>query len=224
MTREGLGMTAKATGVFTHALTQLVSGYAAEGSMALHGYRLLIIRVDRVPCAFAEQSKAVPFEMLDQIPASDRHATPRRVSVLAELRRPGFPCSARGMLRSFHAAHPDLPAFLQGFAFCDDLGPLDQLPHVAGDRLRVPGGVGAYHATASCRGTEPRAPPPRPGPKKNPGDDLLSRRLSPAVPSALRGLTSLFGMGRGVSPALGSPGILNANPNHEDTDRDFIRR
>jgi hypothetical protein len=34
------------------------------------------------------------------------------------------------------------------------------------------------------------------------GGDLLSQALSSQVPSALRGLTSLFGMGRGVSPSL----------------------
>lgn len=37
------------------------------------------------------------------------------------------------------------------------------------------------------------------------GDDLLSHLL--AVPSALRGLTALFGMGRGGTPALESPRI-----------------
>src|SRR5919107_1965716 len=37
------------------------------------------------------------------------------------------------------------------------------------------------------------------------GDDLLSHRVSPAVPSALAGLTSLFGMGRGVAPPPSSP-------------------
>ena len=36
------------------------------------------------------------------------------------------------------------------------------------------------------------------GMKKKPGDDLLSRPK--AVPSALEGLTSVFGMGTGVSP------------------------
>jgi hypothetical protein len=33
------------------------------------------------------------------------------------------------------------------------------------------------------------------------GGDLLSQALASQVPSALRGLTALFGMGRGVSPA-----------------------
>jgi hypothetical protein len=39
-----------------------------------------------------------------------------------------------------------------------------------------------------------------------PGNDLLSHTLSRAVPSALRGLTAVFGMGTGVSPSLMSPG------------------
>src|SRR5215472_9409613 len=37
------------------------------------------------------------------------------------------------------------------------------------------------------------------------GGVLLSRRASPAVPSALKGLTSGFGMGPGVSPSLWPP-------------------
>ena len=39
------------------------------------------------------------------------------------------------------------------------------------------------------------------------GNDLLSHTLSRAVQSALRGLTSVFGMGTGVSPAVKSPAI-----------------
>ena len=42
---------------------------------------------------------------------------------------------------------------------------------------------------------------------KKPGDDLLSHPGAGAVPLALAGLTSLFGMGRGVSPLLESPDI-----------------
>ena len=34
------------------------------------------------------------------------------------------------------------------------------------------------------------------------GDYLLSHPVTQAVPSAFRGLTSLFGMGRGVTPWL----------------------
>ena len=37
------------------------------------------------------------------------------------------------------------------------------------------------------------------------GDDVLSHRVAPAVPSALWGLTSEFGMGSGGSPTLESP-------------------
>ena len=37
------------------------------------------------------------------------------------------------------------------------------------------------------------------------GDDLLSHVVSNAVPSALEGLTSVFGMGTGVTPPLQSP-------------------
>ena len=37
------------------------------------------------------------------------------------------------------------------------------------------------------------------------GNDLLSHAVSRTVPSALRGLTSVFGMGTGVSPAVISP-------------------
>src|SRR5947209_661187 len=39
------------------------------------------------------------------------------------------------------------------------------------------------------------------------GNDLLSRRVTPAVPSALEGLTSVFGKGTGVSPPPLSPNI-----------------
>ena len=42
----------------------------------------------------------------------------------------------------------------------------------------------------------------RPARKKGAGGDVLSHPVSRAVPSALRGLTTVFGMGTGVSPAL----------------------
>ncbi len=35
-----------------------------------------------------------------------------------------------------------------------------------------------------------------------PGDDLLSHTVTRAVPSALKGLTSVFGKGTGVAPSL----------------------
>jgi hypothetical protein len=43
--------------------------------------------------------------------------------------------------------------------------------------------------------------------KKRPGDDLLFHPVSRAVPSALTGLTAVFGMGTGVSPSLSSPDL-----------------
>ena len=39
----------------------------------------------------------------------------------------------------------------------------------------------------------------------NSGDVLLSHTLARAVPSGLKGLTSVFGMGTGVTPSLQSP-------------------
>ncbi len=43
------------------------------------------------------------------------------------------------------------------------------------------------------------------GSLKKTGGDLLSQALAGQVPSALRGLTALFGMGRGVSLSLLPP-------------------
>ena len=41
---------------------------------------------------------------------------------------------------------------------------------------------------------------------KKPGGDLLSHAVTSTVPSALEGLTTLFGMGRGVAPPVEPPG------------------
>src|SRR3954447_22253513 len=41
------------------------------------------------------------------------------------------------------------------------------------------------------------------------GDGLLSRGLSTGVPSALSGLTTVFGMGTGVAPTLESPANIS---------------
>ena len=50
------------------------------------------------------------------------------------------------------------------------------------------------------------ARPERPGhQQRKSGGDLLSRGFSPQVPSALAGLTSVFGMGTGVTPPLWPP-------------------
>ena len=44
------------------------------------------------------------------------------------------------------------------------------------------------------------------GLQNNPGSDLLSHEVAPAVPSAVEGLTAVFGMGTGVTPLLSPPG------------------
>jgi hypothetical protein len=44
------------------------------------------------------------------------------------------------------------------------------------------------------------------------GGDLLSQEVALQVPSALRGLTALFGMGRGVSPSLCATGNIAKPP------------
>ncbi len=49
---------------------------------------------------------------------------------------------------------------------------------------------------------------------KNPGNDLLSHTVSHAVSSALEGLTTVFGMGTGVSPPLKSPEIGKQEQTH----------
>jgi hypothetical protein len=54
------------------------------------------------------------------------------------------------------------------------------------------------------RGTAP-TPSVRAVPETNSGDDLLSQGASPQVPSALAGLTSVFGMGTGVTLPLWPP-------------------
>ena len=43
-----------------------------------------------------------------------------------------------------------------------------------------------------------------------PGSDLLSHTVTHAVPSAVEGLTAVFGMGTGVTPLLCPPGTLGA--------------
>ena len=45
----------------------------------------------------------------------------------------------------------------------------------------------------------------------NPGGDLLSHTVTSAVPSALEGLTSVFGMGTGVAPPVRPPGTGKAS-------------
>ena len=65
--------------------------------------------------------------------------------------------------------------------------------------LRFPG----RHVRQRTRNA--KKPPPRRGLQKKSGGDLLSQGVPPQVPSALAGLTSVFGMGTGVTPPLWPP-------------------
>ena len=56
--------------------------------------------------------------------------------------------------------------------------------------------------------------------RKNPGDDLFSRKAALSVSSALESLTSVFGMGTGVASPLLSPGFLRSD---DATDTDGLR-
>jgi hypothetical protein len=56
------------------------------------------------------------------------------------------------------------------------------------------------------------------------GGVLLSQALAGQVPSALRGLTALFGMGRGVSPSLSPPKSRETEPSPELENRTADRR
>lgn len=53
-----------------------------------------------------------------------------------------------------------------------------------------------------------KGPPKGPFYQRNPGGVLLSQGESTQVPSALEGLTAVFGMGTGVAPPLWPPEIL----------------
>ena len=48
------------------------------------------------------------------------------------------------------------------------------------------------------------------------GGDLLSRAVTSQVPSALKGLTSVFGMGTGVTPSLSPPEMVIYSVPHPD--------
>ena len=65
--------------------------------------------------------------------------------------------------------------------------------------------------------------PPVGGPfqENDPGNVLLSHAVAHAVPSALRGLTTVFGMGTGVTPSLWSPGnrIVRISKCHGASDK-----
>src|SRR5215472_1020133 len=71
--------------------------------------------------------------------------------------------------------------------------------------------------------------------RSHPGGDLRSHTVTRAVSSALRGLTTVFGMGTGVTPAVWPPGNLggsrlelgrqvpDSKPRPRETDRPLNR-
>jgi hypothetical protein len=54
-------------------LTQLVGRYPVYGFMSFHGNRFSVIRVYGMTFAFAQKKEAVFFEVMEKIPAFDRH-------------------------------------------------------------------------------------------------------------------------------------------------------
>src|SRR4051812_26528279 len=85
--------------------------------------------------------------------------------------------------------------------------PHNQVARSAGrQRAPRPGSGGRVAAAAPRRHKRPnKNGPPQGAARKLIGGDLLSQALAGQVPSALRGLTTLFGMGRGVSPSPKPP-------------------
>ena len=72
-------------------------------------------------------------------------------------------------------------------------------------RLRVRDGSLRIRPDHHRRGYRRRVSGPRK--RRNPGDDLFSRKAALSVSSALESLTSVFGMGTGVASPLESPGF-----------------
>ena len=56
--------------------------------------------------------------------------------------------------------------------------------------------------------------------RKNPGDDLFSRKAALSVSSALESLTSVFGMGTGMASPLESPGFFVTGRGRQRHDAD----
>ena len=75
-------------------------------------------------------------------------------------------------------------------------------PALAGFAMMGHGRVLDHEKTPHCRSTTVG------GSKSNPGNDLLFHTVASAVPSALEGLTTVFGMRTGVTPPLRPPGIF----------------
>ena len=69
-------------------------------------------------------------------------------------------------------------------------------------------GTVLYYTDRNLRTRKKKKPAPCRLLLSYPGDDLLSHTVPRAVPSALKGLTSVFGKGTGVAPSLWPPEIF----------------
>ena len=76
------------------------------------------------------------------------------------------------------------------------------LPRSAPGRRRTQWESTSLHPRSECK---KEGPTPKDGPNRCAGGDVLSHRVPPAVPSAQQSLTTVFGMGTGVSSALRPP-------------------
>ena len=105
---------------------------------------------------------------------------------------------------------------------CRNQGRRTKKNHTRQDRMQRGIPVAIYSSRQcrqrDCPVAQPRkttkAPAFRLGLLTEPGNFLLSHTLAHAVPSGLRGLTAVFGMGTGGSPSLRSPRIA---ANHDNT-------
>ncbi len=94
---------------------------------------------------------------------------------------------------------------------CDAFPATRRLPCTNAPRARF-AAPPAHRLTARTWGPHARPRALRtPRTRKNPGDDLFSRKAALSVSSALESLTSVFGMGTGVASPLLSPGFLRSD-------------
>src|ERR1043165_7554149 len=82
---------------------------------------------------------------------------------------------------------------------------IDPRPRAARRRARELSGAGRVEIAEITRPEKAEGPLSRVG-LQNPGSVLLSHRVAPAVPSALKSLTSVFGMGTGGPSSVYPPG------------------
>ena len=89
--------------------------------------------------------------------------------------------------------------------------PVTEPAGTAVGRLRACGSsavIASRIAGTGSRGPDSGSEKRIPRERKNPGDDLFSRKAALSVSSALESLTSVFGMGTGVASPLESPGFV----------------